>query len=107
MGKITWRIKLPSDKYLENFKLSAINETFENGNIKWSVIGKSMDTIKKIEMENCKNFETKSLNNSNEINIIAELTGGNGDNAWQHAQLFRQNLNDPVNCSMTISLIFK
>lgn len=105
-GKIIWRIEIPDEKCLEVFKLSAKTETFENGNIKWTIIGKSKDDTKVLDVENSKNFETKHLNNSKEIDIVAELSGGNGENAWQHAQLFRQSLNNPNDCSMLISLIF-
>lgn len=29
-----------------------------------------------------------------ELTLTITVSGGNGDNAWQHAQLFRQPIND-------------
>lgn len=34
------------------------------------------------------------FSDATEVILEAELTGGNGDVAWQHTQLFRQSSND-------------
>lgn len=40
-------------------------------------------------------LETNAFSGSDYIVIEAELHGGSGDVAWQHAQLFRESMDDP------------
>lgn len=42
------------------------------------------------------------LTGSAEVVVEAELTGGDGEAAWQHAQLFRQSLKDTESSSFEI-----
>lgn len=42
------------------------------------------------------------LTGSAEVVVEAELTGGDGQAAWQHAQLFRQSLKDAETSSFEI-----
>jgi peptide-N4-(N-acetyl-beta-glucosaminyl)asparagine amidase len=39
-------------------------------------------------------FETRDFRGSSELEFSAHLRGGEGDCAWQHAQLFRQKASD-------------
>ena len=39
-------------------------------------------------------FRTTKFSGTVEVRFIAHFQGGKGDNAWQHAQLFRQKLED-------------
>jgi peptide-N4-(N-acetyl-beta-glucosaminyl)asparagine amidase len=39
-------------------------------------------------------FETTDFQGCSQLEFNAQLKGGMGDSAWQHAQLFRQNVND-------------
>lgn len=55
-------------------------------------------------------FETNDLSGETEITLKAELSGGEGDVAWQHAQLFRKPTNapsEPYPFNITITLINK
>lgn len=42
------------------------------------------------------------LTGSEEVVVEAELSGGDGEVAWQHAQLFRQSLKDTETSSFEI-----
>lgn len=44
------------------------------------------------------------LMGSAEVVVEAELSGGDGEEAWQHAQLFRQSLKDTEATSFEILL---
>lgn len=39
-------------------------------------------------------FETTDFQGCSQLEFTAQLRGGTGECAWQHAQLFRQNIND-------------
>lgn len=49
-------------------------------------------------------FETDEFDGSRSFTLTAELSGGNGDNAWQHAQLFRQEMSDTNSYPLKISV---
>lgn len=38
------------------------------------------------------------ISNTTNVTLEAELSGGDGNIAWQHAQLFRQSLKDIEDC---------
>ena len=39
-------------------------------------------------------FETDAFQGSTQLELTAKLKNGLGDNAWQHAQLFRQEMSN-------------
>ena len=49
---------------------------------------------------------TSFLTGSKSLKLTASLTGGNGDTAWQHAQLFSQPIDkeDEVSLEITVTL---
>lgn len=53
-------------------------------------------------------FETEALKGETVITLKAELEGGDGDVAWQHAQLFRKSIDssgEPYPFVVNITLI--
>ncbi|MCP4485365.1 MAG: hypothetical protein GY823_12510 [Flavobacteriaceae bacterium] len=52
-------------------------------------------------------FTTSSkFHGSSDLQLTATLSGGKGDTAWQHAQLFRQNVKDLNEFPLDITLHF-
>jgi peptide-N4-(N-acetyl-beta-glucosaminyl)asparagine amidase len=53
-------------------------------------------------------FYTIHFNHKNlkGLKLRVEMTKGNGDNAWQHTQLFRQSLSDTQSCLLTARFYF-
>lgn len=49
-------------------------------------------------------IQTSDFRGSYELSLTATLTGGNGQDAWQHAQLFRQPMNSE---EFSLSIIIK
>ncbi|XP_023176517.2 peptide-N(4)-(N-acetyl-beta-glucosaminyl)asparagine amidase isoform X2 [Drosophila hydei] len=78
-AEIIWKFNLSkSNLRVKSYKLTFETKTFGDGKINVNV--ETSDGNRCIE-------------NSNEFQIVAKLSGGKGDVAWQHTQLFRQSLN--------------
>ncbi|XP_016949654.1 peptide-N(4)-(N-acetyl-beta-glucosaminyl)asparagine amidase [Drosophila biarmipes] len=78
-GEIVWKF----DFSKTNLKVKFYNLVFET---KTFGDGKIEVTVEPID-------GSSSVENGNGFQIVAKLTGGKGDVAWQHTQLFRQSLN--------------
>lgn len=85
-AEIEWKFLLPK-KPIKSLKIRVNSTTFESGKIFWTYCtGDSCNRIK----EN-KDEEFDDLPQSDSISIKAYLSG---EEFWQHAQLFRQSMND-------------
>ncbi|XP_069675699.1 peptide-N(4)-(N-acetyl-beta-glucosaminyl)asparagine amidase isoform X4 [Periplaneta americana] len=52
-------------------------------------------------------FETSDFHGCSQLELTAHLTKGEGDNAWQHAQLFRQETSNHEDYALDITLTLK
>ncbi|KAH8288979.1 hypothetical protein KR054_002484 [Drosophila jambulina] len=78
-GEIVWKFDFSkANLKVKSYKLVFETKTFGEGKIDVAV-----ETID----------GTASIENSSGFQIVAKLSGGKGDVAWQHTQLFRQSLN--------------
>ncbi|EDW77224.1 uncharacterized protein Dwil_GK22046 [Drosophila willistoni] len=79
-AEITWKFDLSKTKLIvKSYKLTFDTKTFGEGKID-------------VQIKNA-NGQLSNLENAKEFEIVAKLSGGKGDVAWQHTQLFRQSLN--------------
>ncbi|CAG9861841.1 unnamed protein product [Phyllotreta striolata] len=91
-GSISWKFDLADCKRtLQNVTVQIVQQTYETGNV----------GLKLCSSNNCiilpKDTEAFSMNDfagASELILTATLSGGKGDTAWQHAQLFRQSSED-------------
>ena len=109
-GRITWHLETADPKVtIRSFKISATCATFHGANVRWKVTGSHFKDKEKEEVvlpfENCENFETHKLSGATKVKVTAELAGGMDEDAWQHAQIFRQSLNKPEEASMVLTII--
>lgn len=111
-GFVSWTFEIEiseTNLVFDSLKLSATIDTFQEANVRWKVekfYPKRETKVELIAVEDCRNFET-SLKGAVRVNLKAILSGGNGDLAWQHAQLFRQSLNSKKEHSMIIKISLK
>ncbi|XP_051167402.1 peptide-N(4)-(N-acetyl-beta-glucosaminyl)asparagine amidase isoform X2 [Leptopilina boulardi] len=104
-GFISWTFEVNDENLvMSSLKLNALIGTFHSGDVEWVVEKFYLETSETEKIENnSENFEI-DLKKAVRINIKAILSGGNGELAWQHAQLFRQSLNSSEKHSMLISI---
>lgn len=87
-GTISWKFDFSSSGLvIETVNLVFVRRVFENGVTKLLITG-DKSSIEVLPDETA--VETKVLDGSKCLMLTAELSGGRGATAWQHAQLFRE-----------------
>ncbi|RXN34451.1 peptide-N(4)-(N-acetyl-beta-glucosaminyl)asparagine amidase [Labeo rohita] len=91
-GKISWKFNCaPVGMKIKSASVRAFSQTFQSGSVRWSL--HSAETT--VEFPGDGELHSSStLSGGKELIVEAELTGGEGEVSWQHAQLFRQSLKD-------------
>ncbi|KAI5607732.1 peptide-N(4)-(N-acetyl-beta-glucosaminyl)asparagine amidase [Silurus asotus] len=99
-GRLCWRIVCaPVGMTIKSVSVRAIGQTFHSGAVRCR-INSSQSSI---EFPADGEMHTPTgPKGSTEVTVEAELSGGEGDAAWQHAQLFRQSLKDIETSSFEI-----
>ncbi|CAL1531847.1 unnamed protein product [Lymnaea stagnalis] len=102
-AEVVWKFDLTdTDLRISKMELKAESAIFENGAISWRLCagdncfmqnGASLNTLMTFDLHGCQT-----------LTITAVLQGGRGENAWQHAQLFRQSTTDIENCPFELKL---
>ncbi|XP_066263318.1 peptide-N(4)-(N-acetyl-beta-glucosaminyl)asparagine amidase-like [Branchiostoma lanceolatum] len=89
-GSVSWKLDLSgSGLCVQEIKVVARSQTFENGSISWQLCSGDKCILLNGDAEGTK---TRDLEGVTSFTLTADLRGGRGDHAWQHAQLFRQAL---------------
>ncbi|XP_067001286.2 peptide-N(4)-(N-acetyl-beta-glucosaminyl)asparagine amidase isoform X3 [Anabrus simplex] len=104
-GLIKWKVDCShSGLVVDSVGIKCVGTTFETGRViltlcneEFCVQVPSGDSI----------FETNALKGCQSFTLNAELTGGKGDVAWQHAQLFRQDIGKTTEFPFSILVKFK
>ena len=85
---------------IKKIDLKLQSECFEGGSVTWSISWSNAEN-KRIVLDSSAaigdgQWELNEIANEELgwFRIRAELSGGSGQNAWQHTQLFRQSLKD-------------
>lgn len=108
-GCVKWTFEIAnSESCLETFTLKAKSEVFQGAKVAWKIeaIFDDDETVV-IVVPNCSSFHTEEVRKAVRLNVIVTLSGGQGQQAWQHAQLFRQSLDNTEEPSMTINIQLK
>ncbi|KAK4884186.1 hypothetical protein RN001_000457 [Aquatica leii] len=88
IGSLCWKFEMENSKQVINtVDVTFHHKIYENGEVNISVVN---DTNIVNMPQNTEHFRTSTLAGSKSITIMAHLSGGKGDVAWQHSQLFRQ-----------------
>ncbi|XP_037701899.1 peptide-N(4)-(N-acetyl-beta-glucosaminyl)asparagine amidase isoform X2 [Choloepus didactylus] len=89
---ISWKFECGSvGLKVDSISIRTSSQTFQTGTIQW----KLRSGTAQVELNGDKNLRSyPDFSGVTEVILEAELSKGDGDVAWQHTQLFRQNLND-------------
>lgn len=105
-GRVKWTFEVANSTLsLDAFSLTAKAEVFHGASVSWEVeaIFKDDKAIV-IQVPNCNSFRTREVRGAVKLNVSVSLSGGEGELAWQHAQLFRQSLENTEESSMIINV---
>ena len=92
VGKVVWQFSLGSQNMcIDRVEIVVRSTCFETGRVHWTL----SDTASRcVDVAEGSHQVFDVFSGSTDLRLAAELTGGSGRTAWQHAQLFRQSLND-------------
>jgi len=105
-GSISWRLNLKGARVkMKRLELVISQKVFENGKIDWIVCCDG-ECQKIIPSEDQKVPLRLDLDGSDYLEVKAVLSGGTGDNAWQHAQLFRSCFDEVKAVGLDVTVYF-
>jgi peptide-N4-(N-acetyl-beta-glucosaminyl)asparagine amidase len=84
-GSVTWKLKLPAGFEAGHVELLINSTVFKTGSVVWQLCGENSCLLPQPGV----NLQTDQLTGSGELKLTAMMSGGEGDMAWQHTQLFR------------------
>ncbi|XP_066484049.1 peptide-N(4)-(N-acetyl-beta-glucosaminyl)asparagine amidase [Tiliqua scincoides] len=95
-GYICWKFECGSvGLKIENISVRTSSQTFQSGRVRWMLRSGG----KAVNVNEDKSLHAyPDISNVTDVILEAELSGGDGDIAWQHTQLFRQSLNETEDC---------
>jgi len=110
VGQVVWKFELGSrDVCVDCVELEVESRCFETGVVRWSLTGTGGHLegdeghLEVIEPGGRRVFSSE-FSGCTELRLRAELSGGQGRMAWQHAQLFRQSLTEQEHHQLCVSL---
>lgn len=106
-GLVAWRMDFTSsDLVIDSITITAKTTTTETGRVDWKLQGDDSVTETLDNGGGKEPITTLSLSGSKTIQLTATLTGGKGDVAWQHAQLFSEPVdgNNDFSFDVTVTL---
>lgn len=106
-GSITWQVDLSScDLVIDSIIIVATSSTFQTGRVDWKLNGDNASQSETLSGGR-ESTVTSVLNGSKTLKLTATLTGGKGDVAWQHAQLFRQPFDSQSEYPLDVAIFLK
>lgn len=111
-GKVKWCFTIANQNLcVKSFSLEAVVKIFDDATLSWEVEA-FFDNVKKnksivLPIRDCSNYYTEQLKGSVKLILTVSVSGGQGDCAWQHSQLFRQSLENAEDRSLSINILLE
>ncbi|XP_064608413.1 peptide-N(4)-(N-acetyl-beta-glucosaminyl)asparagine amidase-like [Liolophura sinensis] len=100
-AEISWKFDFSGLK-IDTVTISPGSSTFENGVVSWSLCGDDQCVLLKASQPNV----VTDLKGKESMVLTAYMSGGQGNVAWQHTQLFRQSTSDTGRFPLDIHVTF-
>ena len=94
-GEVEWVVKMREGEVVDRVVLRLESTVYQGASVRWQLCGGDICLMPRSGAE----LDTNQLAGATRISLQATLVGGEGDNAWQHTQLFRSSRteeNQPV-----------
>ncbi|MBN3325671.1 NGLY1 amidase, partial [Atractosteus spatula] len=99
-GNIRWKFDCgPAGLKIRSVSVRVSSKTFHSGKVSWR-INLKQETIDVLGDNTLHSFP--NLSDTTELVLEADLSGGESETSWQHAQLFRQSLKEAEETSLEI-----
>ncbi|KAJ7380425.1 Peptide-N(4)-(N-acetyl-beta- glucosaminyl)asparagine amidase [Desmophyllum pertusum] len=107
-GLVTWQMDFTaSGLVIDTVTIVTESITTENGQVDWKLEG-GEDIVQDLALNSDQvSITTSSLSGCKSLKLTASLSGGNGNAAWQHAQLFSQPIDSEDDCSLDVTVTLK
>lgn len=107
-GFVAWQMDFTDcDLVIDTITIATQSVTTESGRVEWTLEGDG-EIEKNITFSDRKEpLTTSFLTGSKSFKLQASLTGGNGDTAWQNAQLFCQPVDNKDEMSLEITVTLR
>ena len=90
-GLLSWKVDLRNTDFeVEIIDVLVNSTTFENGSVRWNLVCGPFSTD--VQPGRINKFYCQQVGGSKELTLKANLSGGRGTHGWQHAQLFRTDM---------------
>lgn len=105
-GSATWTFDMSSSPCVIHRACVRVKaDVFASGVISWSI---SADNGALIELDQrSQGGHMAELEGTTMVTVTANMSGGDGDVAWQHTQLFRQSSDEKCTCPLDVDLRLK
>ncbi|KAK7009511.1 peptide-N(4)-(N-acetyl-beta-glucosaminyl)asparagine amidase [Biomphalaria glabrata] len=102
-GEIVWKFDITgTDLRISKVEFKAESAVFETGAVNWRICAGEMCFMH--TGSSLQNMITIDVHGCQTLTVTAVLQGGQGQNAWQHAQLFRQSLENTGGTPLDLKL---
>lgn len=91
---IEWAFDFSENIRVQELSIKCKTDCFESGEVNWSIINENGGEIIPIEILNGNLNVVRNLSGFSKFKVRVDMRKGNGPNAFQHTQLFRQKLDD-------------
>ncbi|XP_064620227.1 peptide-N(4)-(N-acetyl-beta-glucosaminyl)asparagine amidase-like [Lineus longissimus] len=103
-ASIKWKFDFrESGLVVDHVTIKACSATYESGTIRWTLCSDASCVM----LDGSSQIDTMDLSGSDVLTLTADMSGGNGDVAWQHTQLFRQGTEETAVHPLELRITFK